>query len=58
MQPEPRRPWWTSLWLALGVSLGTLLLGIFVSRYFFGLTFIAFPFVWMPRAKRTPRDRA
>ncbi len=49
-----RRPWWANPWLWLGVSVASILLGIFVWPGLFGGV-IVLPMVWFTRPRRGPR---
>jgi hypothetical protein len=53
---SPPRPWWANPLLWLGVSLVSVLLGVFVWPGLFGFTFIAVPFVWWRRPKTSTVD--
>ena len=48
-----RRPWWASPWLWGGVSVASLVLGVFVWPGLIGGTFVFLPFVWIGRGRRS-----
>jgi len=52
----PTRPWWGNPWLWLAVSVGFVLLGIFVWPGLFGGTFFFLPFIWIWRPSRREVD--
>lgn len=45
------RSWWGNPWLWLGVSAGSVVLGLFVWRGLLGGVFLFVPFVWLSRSK-------
>ena len=52
---EPSRPWWGNPWLWLAIAATAVLLGSFVSVWFFGLVAIVVPLVVLHRPSRRPR---
>jgi hypothetical protein len=52
----PTRPWWGNPWLWLAVSVGFVLLGIFVWPGLFGGTFFFLPFIWIWRPRQREVD--
>jgi hypothetical protein len=54
-KPAPR-PWWGNPWLWLAVSVGFVLLGIFVWPGLFGGTFFFLPFIWIWRPRQRTVD--
>jgi hypothetical protein len=50
----PRRPWWGSPWLWLGVCGVFVVLGVVVWPGLFGGTVVFLPFVWVWRPRRQP----
>jgi hypothetical protein len=51
-----RRPWWGNPWLWVGISAGSVVLGLVVARELFGGVFLFIPFVWLSRSKETAVD--
>jgi hypothetical protein len=54
--PSPRRPWWGSPWLWVGVSAAFLVLGLVVWPGLLGGVFLFIPFVWVSRPKPDRMD--
>jgi hypothetical protein len=55
--PHPAgRPWWGNPWLWGGVSVASLLLGLFVWRGLLGGIFLFVPFVWISRPRAPTMD--
>ena len=55
--PRPtERPWWGNPWLWIGVSIGFVVLGIYVWPGLFGGTFLFLPFIWVWRPRRRDVD--
>ena len=52
----PERPWWGNPWIWLAVSVGFVLLGIFVWPGLFGGTFFFLPFIWIWRPRQREVD--
>jgi hypothetical protein len=55
---EPKRPWWGSPGVWIGLSMVFLLVGVFAFPRLLGFTFLFFPFVVMRsfgRGRRDPR---
>jgi hypothetical protein len=52
----PERPWWGNPWIWLAVSIGFVLLGIFVWPGLFGGTFFFLPFIWIWRPRQREVD--
>ena len=48
----PSHPWWANPWVWLGVTLVSVVLGVFVWPGLFGFMFIVIPFVWIRRPRR------
>ena len=54
----PRRPWWGTQAVWIGLSMGFVLIGAFVFPRLLGFTFLFLPFVWMRGfGRRRPQDR-
>jgi hypothetical protein len=53
---EPPRPWWGNPWLWVGVSAGSVVLGMVLWRGFLGGVFLFVPFVWLSRPRAPTVD--
>jgi hypothetical protein len=50
------RPWWGNPWLWVGISAGSVVLGLVVWRGLLGGVFLFVPFVWLSRSKAPTVD--
>lgn len=55
--PLPRRPWWGTPSVWVGLSALLIVLGLFVAPRLFGFALLLLPFIWIDGLTRKRRER-